>query len=335
MDATPCKTGPHRWLVAGLAALALLAACSRQAPASHPPEPGDVAVATVDGQAVWASDVRREAATQGLIGQGAPLDITTDLFHRVLDEVIDQKLLSAEALKHHLENDPIAKQRLAAARERILADVLVERLVEQAVSDSSIKSLYAEQVQLSRQGEEFHARQIVVASPTDAAAIKQQLAGGAAFDSLAMERSIDADTRYNGGDLGYFTIDVMPPAYSAALANAKPGDLVGPFKTDAGWALLKVEDRRPEQPVSLDAARPQIVNFLTDEQVGDLLKRLRSKSKIQVMIPPANPDEPGALHEPASAPPEAAEAPASAPPLSAQAPAASAAPPVPITLAPP
>jgi hypothetical protein len=134
----------------------------------------------------------------------------------------------------------------------------------------------------------------------------------------------------------------MPPAYATALANAKAGDIVGPFKTDAGWVLLKVEDRRPEQPISLDAARPQIVNFLTDEQVGGLLKSLRGKSDIHLMIPPANPNGPGAMREPASAPPSALEAPAAAPPLSATTPsgqgtssAPSAEQPAPITLAPP
>ena len=57
----------------------------------------------------------------------------------------------------------------------------------------------------------------------------------------------------------------MPPPYADALKAAKVGDIVGPFQTDAGWVVMKLEDSRPEAPISLEAARPQIVNFLTYE----------------------------------------------------------------------
>jgi len=58
--------------------------------------------------------------------------------------------------------------------------------------------------------------------------------------------------------------------------------VLGPFKTDAGWVLLKVEDRRLEQPISLEEAKPQIVRFLTYDQVRDLLQKLRGKAKVKL-----------------------------------------------------
>src|SRR3954462_10927363 len=96
--------------VAGLivAAALGLAACGKGGPAQHAPERGDKAVATVDGATIWSSDVKREAVAQGLIGEGEPLDVSADLFHRVLDEVVDQKLLAAEALRRKLDKDPVA-----------------------------------------------------------------------------------------------------------------------------------------------------------------------------------------------------------------------------------
>ena len=117
-----------------------------------------------------------------------------------------------------------------------------------------------------------------------------------------MEKSTDAATRFNGGDLGYFTTDVMPPAYEANLKSAKVGQLVGPFAVDGGLALVKVEDRRLEQPITLEAARPQIIRFLTYDQVRDLLEKLRSRAKVQTLIKPP-PEVPGAPKEPASAQP--------------------------------
>jgi peptidyl-prolyl cis-trans isomerase C len=264
--------------------LLALAGCGRQGARTRPPEPGDVAVASINDQTVWASDVKREAVAQGVIGEGEPLDASSELFRRVLDEVVDQKLLAAEAVKRGVDADPAARRRLAAARERILGDMLVQKMVEQAVNDNAIRVLYEEQRTLSKQSDEFHARQIVVASQAEAEAIRKLLAGGASFDALATERSTDAATRFSGGDLGYFTTDVMPDAYAAALKPAKTGDVLGPFRTDAGWVVLKIEDRRLEQPVSLEQARPQIVRFLTYDQVRDLLQKLRGKAKVKLLI---------------------------------------------------
>ena len=298
-----------------LLAVALsLAACGKGGGAEHPPERGDKAVARVNGKTVWSSDVKREAVAQSLIGEGEPLDASSDLFRRVLDEVVDQKLLAAEALKRKLDKDPLAQRRLAAARERILGDMLVEGVVSDAVNDNAIRGLYQEQLKLAKRSEEIHARQIVLATAADAEAVKKLLASGASFPALAMERSHDAATRFNGGDLGYFTVDVMPEAYDAAVKDAKAGAVVGPFAVEGGFAILKIEDRRLEQPIALEAARPQIVRFLTYDQIRDLLEKLRGRSKVEVLV---KSDSPGQARPPADAPklapPPAAPPPAASP----------------------
>ena len=306
-----------RLVVMVMAAGLVLAGCDSRGGAEKPPEAGDQAVARVDSHTVWASDVKREAVAQGLIGEGEPLDISSDLFRRVMDEVVDQKLLASEALKRKLDKDPTAQRRLAAARERILGDMLVESTVSSAVNENAIRGLYQEQLKLSKQSEEIHAKQIVLGSLADADAVKKLLATGASFEALAMERSTDAATRFNGGDLGYFTTDVMPEAYDANLKAAKPGQVIGPFQIDGGWALVKIEDRRLEEPIKLEAARPQIVRFLTYDQVRDLLEKLRSRAKVQTLIRPPQ-DVPGQPKEPASAP--KAAAPPNAPPPATVAP---------------
>ncbi|MEW6017328.1 MAG: peptidylprolyl isomerase [Pseudomonadota bacterium] len=289
-------------LAALLAALGLvLAACGDRGGDERPPQPGDEAVARVDGKTVWASDVKREAVAQGLIGEGEPLDISSDLFRRVLDEVIDQKLLAAEALARNLDEDPVAQRRLAAARERILGDMLVESVVSDAVNENAIRGLYQEQLKLARQSEEIRARQIVVATQEEGEAVRNLLTTGASFEALAMERSTDAATRFNGGDLGYFTTDVMPEAYEAALREAKAGQIVGPFEIEGGYAVVRVEDRRLEEPITLEAARPQIIRFLTYDQVRDLLEKLRGRARVETLIG-AGEAVPGAPVEPADAP---------------------------------
>jgi peptidyl-prolyl cis-trans isomerase C len=304
-------------LISAMTCALLLAACGQNKVAEKPPEPGDTAVARVNGQVIWASDVKREAVAQGLISEGEPLDISSEVFRQRLDEVIDQKLLAAEATKRKLDKDPIAQRRLAAARERILGDMLVEGVVEKAVTEDAIRKLYAEQQKLSKRSEEIRARQIIVGSQAEAESVKKLLASGASFDALAMERSTDQATRFNGGDLGYFTLDVMPEPYGAALKDAQKGQLVGPFAAEGGWVIVKVEDKRTEDPITLEAARPQIVRFLTYDQVRDILEKLRGGAKVDILIGKPQ-DVPGApAREPASAPPEPPAGAPAAPPASA------------------
>ncbi|MFC5344945.1 peptidyl-prolyl cis-trans isomerase [Brevundimonas staleyi] len=303
-----------------LALVLVLAACGRGGGSDSAPEPGDRAVAKVQDQTIWASDVKREAVAQGLIGEGEPLDVTSDLFRRVLDEVIDQKLLAREAERRGLDNSALAQRRLEATRERILGDMLVENVVNGAISDQAVQTLYQEQLRLARTSEEIRVRLILSRTKPEADAVIGILAQGASFEAVAQERSIDEATRFSGGDLGYSTADVMPQAYANALRTAAAGSTVGPFQTEGGWAVLRVEDRRRESPPTLDQARPQIVRYLTYEGVRQLLEELRGKAKVDVLLAA----ESGAPQEPASAAPaRAAPSPTpTAPTTTAPAPAA-------------
>lgn len=297
-----------------LIALALCGAagCGRSPISEKPPQAGDRAVAKVGDRTIWASDVKREAVAEGMIKEGEPLDVSSAMFDRVLNEVVDQKLLAGEALKRKLDQDPAAQRRLAAARERILGDLLVESVVDKAVNESAIRGLYQEQLRLAPPAVEFKARQIITETQAEADAVRKLVSQpGAVFEALATTRSIDQATRFDGGQLGYFTADSMPEPYGVALKDAKVGDVVGPFKTEAGFVVVKVEDRRPEAPITLDAAKPQIVRFLTYDEVRDLLENVRKGAKVKMLVEPVK-DVPGAAKEPDSAP-IAASAPPAAP----------------------
>ncbi|WP_292154182.1 peptidylprolyl isomerase [Brevundimonas sp.] len=302
-------------LIAFVAVLAV-AGCGRGNSDDAPPEPGDRAVAKVQGETLWASDVKREAVAQGLVGEGEPLDVTSDLFRRVLDEVIDQKLLAAEAERRGLDNSALAQRRLKATQERILGDMLVENEVNGRINDQAVQTLYQEQLRLARTSEEIRIRLILSRTRPEADAVLGILAQGAQFGAVAQERSVDEATRFSGGDLGYSTIDVMPQAYANALRDAPAGSTVGPFQTDGGWAVLRVEDRRKESPPTLEQARPQIVRYLTYEGVRQLLEQLRGRAKVDVLLAGETttgpePQEPASAPVPAPAPaPTAPAAPA-------------------------
>ncbi|PZO03465.1 MAG: peptidylprolyl isomerase [Alphaproteobacteria bacterium] len=271
-----------------LAAVLALSACGQGQNNDRPPEANDRAVATVQGDTIWASDVKREAVAQGLIGETEPLDVNADLFRRVLDEVIDRKLLAAEAERRGLDDAALVQRRLEATRERILGDVLIEEQVSGQVSEERIQALYADQVRRAQTTDEVRIRLILSRTREEAAAVIGVLAQGAAFEAVAAQSSIDDATRFSGGDLGYRTLDVLPQAYADALREQPAGSTVGPVQTEAGWAVLRVEDRRRETPPTLEQARPQIVRFLTYEGIRQQLEQLRGRAKIERLIDDAD-----------------------------------------------
>ena len=288
------------WRIAFAAAGAVaLVACAQKPASERPPQPGDKAVASIDDATIWTSDVKREAVAEGLIGQGDPLDLTSPLFRQVLDEVIDQKLLADEAVRRRLDREPAAQGRLAAARERVLGDLLLESSVGKSVDEKAVNGLYQEMVSNQTPTEAIQLRQIVLASEADALQVKALLASGGSFDALAAERSRDDATRFKGGQMPPGTMDMLPAPYALALAGAKAGQIVGPFRADEGWVIVRVDDRHREAPIALDVARPQIIRYLTYDQVKDLILTLRQKAKVKTMVGPPVGD---AAQEPASAP---------------------------------
>jgi peptidyl-prolyl cis-trans isomerase C len=138
-----------------------------------------------------------------------------------------------------------------------------------------------------------------VATPAEAQQVKELLARGASFDALAAERSRDDATRFKGGEMPTTTVDMLAPAYAQAVATAKAGQIVGPFRTEAGWVVARIDDRHRETPITLDVARPQIIRFLTYDKVKDLILNLRRRAKVQTLLA-SGPSSLAA--EPASAP---------------------------------
>lgn len=95
---------------------------------------------------------------------------------------------------------------------------------------------------------EYNARHILVrvTEVQDAAAAKAKIdtlrariAGGADFVEVARESSEDANSRGDGGDLGWFPADAYGPAFGQQVASVADGGVTAPFRTDAGWHIVQ------------------------------------------------------------------------------------------------
>jgi len=248
---------------------------------------GDTVAAEVGETRIYVSDVEREAAAQGAIAPGDRISTDSDAYSRVLDELIDQRLLAMEAARRGLADTDEARRRLQTARERILGNVLVETAVDESVTEDAIRRMYDEQVRLVELGDEVRARHILVETREAADEIKAQLDEGADFAQLAFDNSIDEATRLDGGDLGYFTSDAMVAPFSTAAYATPVGEISDPFETEFGWHIVKVEDRRAQQRPSFEELRPRIVRFMTFDEIQNLLDDLRDNTEITVRDAPA------------------------------------------------
>jgi peptidyl-prolyl cis-trans isomerase C len=241
----------------------------------------DPVVARVERTMIRRSDVEREALAQdGEEASPVPAMGSAE-FDRVLEELIDQRLLALEARRRGLHQSEEARRRLALAEERILGNVLVETVIDDAVTDETIQRIYEEQVRLIPLGEEVRARHILVQTQEEAVAIKALIDQGRDFAELAVAMSEDQATRLEGGDLGYFSREGILPAFGAVAFATPEGAVSEPFRTEFGWHLLTVVDRRRQPPPSLESLRPNIARFYTFDQLEALIDGLRDQAEIE------------------------------------------------------
>jgi peptidyl-prolyl cis-trans isomerase C len=218
--------------------------------------------------------------------------------HLLPQYIVQMKVLSAEALKQKLDQQPEVRRMLETARESILADAERKKIEEAIpVSEQEIQQLYEKN---KPNFEEAHIRHILIrtqasilsetSSPTrpplpEANArkkleeIRQKILAGADFAQAARENSDDTATAPSGGDLGFISRrTVVPPVADAAYSLA-PGQVSAVIPTPYGMDLIKVEGKRTR---SLEEVRPLLTTQLRQSQFQDALKRLESEYKVVV-----------------------------------------------------
>lgn len=289
----PVRTGvfgPLMGCLAAVAGLLILAGCDAKKPAAGAvaAEEASAVAALVNGRPIYVSDVQLEAEAQDMVDKHEKLEVDSAEFNQVLDQLIDVKLLAMEAESRGLDEEPASRHRLDSAREHILGNILVDALVDEKVDEAAIKKMYDAQIAIWELGEEAHIRHIVVSTKDEIDDVVAQLNKGADFTVLASKVSIDEATRMEGGDLGYMSEDEAAPEFAKVIRTTPTGGLSKPFETDMGWHVAKIDDRRKKQPPSIEELREPILKHLTMMQIGEELKLLRTKAKIERRTSPQN-----------------------------------------------
>ena len=240
----------------------------------------DPVVAIVNGNQIKKSDVL--AAYESLPEQYRQMPIE-QIFDPLIEQIVSGELLLERANKENLADDPAIKAQLERAHDGVLRDGVIKKAIDEGVTQEKIQAAY--EAMKSQPGfayEETRAAHILVAEEAEAAAIITQLQGGADFAKLAQEKSTDPSAKDNSGDLGYFTREAMVPEFAEA-AFTIPVGTVGekPVKSQFGWHVIKVEDRRQNVP-SLEEKEPEIREQLSREIVTALLADVRNGGTIEI-----------------------------------------------------
>jgi peptidyl-prolyl cis-trans isomerase C len=291
------RRAPARMALAATAAVAIVAASAIVTFAQAP----DPVLARVNGVEIHQSDL---ALAEEDVGQNLPqggADAKRDYLVSYLSDMI---LLAQAAEERRLQDDPDFKRRAALARNKVLMETLLQNEGKKSLTDQALHGVYDDAVKQMGNEEEVHARHILfrVANPTDEKASKEaedkvkavieRLKKGEDFAKLANELTEDPSGRKDGGDLGYFTKDQMVPEFSAVAFKLDKGAISDPIKTQFGWHVLKVEDKRKRQPPEFDKVKPQLETFVERKAQVELVNKLRAEAKIERLDKPAQPQPP-------------------------------------------
>jgi peptidyl-prolyl cis-trans isomerase C len=273
---TGLRVGLASAAVTGCLAMVLLAGAPLRAEEANP------VLAKVNGAEIRQSDVA--LAEEELGPSLAQMDPATKK-DNVLSFLIDMKIVSKAAEDKKVENGEEFKKRLAFTRSRLLMDSLLATEGKVATTDEAMKKVYQDASKQISGEQEVHARHILVESEDDAKAIAEELKKGADFAELAKKKSKDPGAS-DGGDLGFFTKDQMVPEFSNVAFTLEPGKISDPVKSQFGWHIIKVEEKRSRKAPEFEQVKSQIETYVTRKAQADYVAKLREAAKVERMDKP-------------------------------------------------
>jgi peptidyl-prolyl cis-trans isomerase C len=269
-----------------------------QAQDSSKDKNSDPVVARVNGVDIRQSDLAvAEEEVGASMPQMAP-DQKRDYLITYLGDVV---VLAQAADQQKIGDRDDVKHRIQFERNKVLMETLLQDAGQAAVTDDAMHKVYDDAVKQMAPEEEVHARHILVATEDEAKAIEDQLKKGADFATLAKEKSKDPGAA-EGGDLGYFTKDQMVPEFADAAFKLDKGQISDPVKTQFGWHIIKVEDKRTKPTPTFDEVKTQLETYVEHRAQADLVQKLRSAANIERLDQPPPPAaDPSALNPAAPA----------------------------------
>lgn len=240
--------------------------------------PPETVVARVNGQAITAADLALAGEDPALSLPGVDEGAKQNL---LVDYMIDLKVGAQAAEAAKVGDSSEFKRKLAYFRDKLLLDDYLEREAKKAVTPEAARALYDQTVKSMKPEEEVRARHILVESEDEAKKIAARIKGGEDFAKIAAEVSKDPGSKTEGGDLGWFTQERMVKPFADAAFKMTPGQVSDPVKTQFGWHVLRVEEKRTKPVPTFDEMKEQIDQYLTRKAQQDTIVKLREAAKVE------------------------------------------------------
>ncbi|MBX7491311.1 peptidyl-prolyl cis-trans isomerase [Helicobacter turcicus] len=245
--------------------------------------------AKVNGSDVTDKDIAAlMRAMPGVAFEQLPQEVKT----QIVNQAIERKLLIEQAKKEKVQNSKEYKEAIANIEEELMLEVWMRKQINKVkVVESEITKFYDENKDKFVQPETIKVSHILVSSENEAKAIIAELkkAGknvASKFDALAKEKSKD-DSANNGGELGYIAKNQVVPEFANAAFGLKKGAYTTtPVKTQFGYHVILVEDKKPAGTIALKDIRGQIEQNLKLKKFQEEVKKegeeLRKKAKVEL-----------------------------------------------------
>jgi peptidyl-prolyl cis-trans isomerase C len=269
-----------------LAAVAQTPPAPATPPAAAPAQPVDPnkVVAKVGDQPITEADLAVAAEDPALTLPGTDEKQKRDI---LVGYAIDLKLGSQAAEAAKLGDTPEFKRKLAYMRDKLLVDEYLEQETKKAANPEAARKLYEETSKSMPAEEEVRARHILVEDEAEAKKVAARVKGGEDFAKVAAEVSKDPGSKTDGGELGFFTKDRMVEPFAEAAFKMKPKEISDPVKSQFGWHVIQVEERRTKPAPTFDELKEQIDQYLTRKAQQDVVLALRKNGKIERLEQPA------------------------------------------------
>lgn len=256
----------------------------------------DKVVAKVDGIEITESELALAADDLGERTAQMPEDRKRE---ELISYLVDLKLGARAAAAAKIGEGPEFAKRLAYNRDKLLLDDYLTTEAKKAATPEAARKLFDDTVKTLKPEEEVHARHILVPDEAQAKAALERLKKGEDFAKVAGELSKDPGSGKEGGDLGWFSKERMVPEFAEAAFKLEKGQVSEPVKSQFGWHVIKLEDKRTKPLPTFDEVKPQIDQYLVRKAQQDIIVGLRDKAKIERLDKPAAAPAPAAPATPA------------------------------------
>jgi len=200
-----------------------------------------------------------------------------------LSGAIDVKLLAQGAAEEGIGDTEEFKKRMDYIRDRELHNSFFRKHVVDAVTDHEVKARYEKEIAALPKQEEVHARHILVKTEDEAKEIIAELDAGKDFAELAKAKSEDSN-KDDGGDLGWFSKGRMVPEFEEAAFGLEKGAYTRtPVKSQFGFHVIKLEDRRDVQPPALEQVEPQVRQLVMRDKYLALIEKAKDEQPVEIM----------------------------------------------------